>query len=158
MRSAVADRIALGAVIFVALAGCSEKPTSIDDLYLESRTALEAYKTGNYCYVPANRHLTVTTKRDGAQFKIIAIGFVNARKMALHLTFPADCLVKHAVCLHDANQEFAALKKCVDKATSGSPAPDPCSVSSLIINDATGAVIRDRLHAPHMDVWVYDVD
>ncbi|KAB0665610.1 hypothetical protein F6V25_07760 [Oryzomonas japonica] len=158
MRSAAADRIFLWAVIFTALAGCAEKPMDIGDLYLESRTALEAYKAGNYRYIPANRQISVTTKQDATQFRIIAIGFVNARKMALHLTFPTECLLKHAACLRNANQEFTALKKCVDTATSGSPAPASCSVSSLIINDGTGAIIRDRIHAPHMDVWVYDVD
>jgi len=127
------------------------------DLYLESRTALEAYKKGNYCYIPANRKITVTTKKDANQFRIVAIGFVNDRKMALHLTFPSECLVKHAVCLHDANREFEALKKCVDEAASGTPA-EPCSVASLILNGESGSIVRDRLHAPHMDVWIYDVD
>ncbi|KAB0670396.1 hypothetical protein F6V30_09595 [Oryzomonas sagensis] len=158
MRSAAADRMFLWAVIFMALSGCTEKPTGLGDLYLESRTALEAYKSGNHSYTPANRQVSVTTKQDATQLRIIAIGFVNGRKMALHLTFPTECLLKHAACLHNANQEFAALKKCVDTATSGSPAPASCSVSSLIINDGTGAIIRDRIHASHMDVWVYDVD
>lgn len=150
--------IFLWAAIFMALAGCSEKPAGIGDLYLESRTALEAYKTGNYCYIPTNKNISVTTKQDATQVRIVASGFVNARKMALHLTFPTQCLLKNAVCLHDANKEFDALRKCADAATSGSPVPVSCSVSSLIINDETGAIIKDRLHAPHMDVWVYDVD
>lgn len=158
MRSAAADRIFLWAAIIMALTGCSEKQTDIGDLYLESRTALEAYRAGNYCYLPTNKQITVTTKQDATQVRIIAIGFINGRKMALHLTFPAECLLKNAVCLHDANREFAALKRCVDTATAGSPAPAPCAVSTLIINDASGAIIRDRVHAPHMDVWVYDVD
>ncbi|QEM67623.1 hypothetical protein FO488_05290 [Geobacter sp. FeAm09] len=155
---ATAARFSRWAAIFMALAGCAEKPAGIGDLYLESRTALEAYRAGNYRYLPTNRNITVTTKQVAEKVRIVAIGFVGGRKMALHLTFPAECLLKNATCLHDANREFDALKKCVDTATGGSPAPDSCSVSTLIINDGTGAVIRDRRHAPHMDVWVYDVD
>ena len=33
-----------------------------------------------------------------------------------------------------------------------------CPVSLHIINDGMGSIVRDRLNAPHMDVWIYDVD
>jgi len=158
MRIATARQILLFALLFMVPAACSERPVTIGDLYLESRTALEAYKKGNYSYAPANGKITVSTKKDAAQVRIVAIGFVNDRKMALHLTFPTTCLLKHAPCLRDANQEFDALKKCVDRAADGSPATGSCSVSTLIINGESGLIVRDRLHAPHMDVWVYDVD
>lgn len=150
--------MALFAAVFTVVAGCSEKPTTMGDLYLESRTALEAYKTGNNRYIPANRKVTVTTSKDATRFRSIAIGVVNGRKMVLHLTFPIDCLMKNARSLHNANKEFDALRKCVDKATSSSSATDPCSVSPQIIDGENGAIVRDRLHAPHMDVWIYDVD
>lgn len=158
MRLARAQQIFFHAMVFLVLAGCSERPTTMGDLYLESRTALEAYKRGNYSYIPANGKITVTTRKDAAQVRVIAIGFVNDRKMALHLTFPADCLAKNAPCLRDANKEFDALEKCVDRAAGALPAAGSCSVSSLIINGEGGSIVKDRLHAPHMDVWVYDVD
>jgi hypothetical protein len=146
----------VGIVVF--LVGCSEKSTTIGDLYLESYTALQAYKHGKYNYIPADNKITVTAKKEENQFKITAIGFVHNRKMALHLIFPQECLSKNDTCLLGANKEFDALRMCVDNATSGKPATSSCSVSSLIINDGMGSIVRDKLNAPNMDVWIYDVD
>jgi hypothetical protein len=133
---------------------CSEQSIKIDDLYLESWTALEAYKHGKYTYIPANKEITVTAKIDGTQFKVTTIGFVQNRKMVLHLTFPNVCLSKKDTCLLGANKELDALRKCVDKAISGIPATGSCSVSSLIINGDKGSTVSDQLNAPHIDVWV----
>jgi|GEM_PF-2420267 len=158
MHRAAADRFFLFAVVVATLAGCSGRPTTMGDLYLESRTALEAYRRGNYRYVPANGKITVTTAKEAAQFRIVAVGSVNDRKMALHLAFPSECLLKHAACLHDANKEFEALKKCADKVVSRTPVPPSCSAAPQIMDGVGGLTVRNRQYAPHMDMWVSDLN
>jgi len=142
------------AIVFMLLIGCSKQSITIDNLYLESWTALEAYKHGKYTYIPANKEISVTTKIDGNQFKVTTIGFVQNRKMALHFIFPNVCLLKKDNCLLGSNKEFNALKKCVDEIASGSPATGSCSVSSLTIDGDIGITVMDQVHAPHLDVWV----
>lgn len=158
MHRAVADRFCLFAMVFATLAGCSGRPATMGDLYLESRTALEAYRRGNYRYVPANGKIAVTTTKEAAQFRIVAVGSINDRKMALHLAFPSECLLKHAACLHDANREFEALKKCADKAVNGTPMAAPCSAAPQIMDGVGGLTVRNRQYAPHMDMWVSDLN
>lgn len=148
------NRISAFATFFMLLVGCSEKSITIGDLYLEAWTALEAYKHGKYTYIPASKEITVTAIMDGNQFKVSAIGFVQNRKMALRLTYPKVCLSKKDTCLLGANKELDALRKCVDKAISGTPATGSCSVSSMIINGDKGSIVSDQLNAPHIDVWV----
>jgi len=148
------NRMSIFAIVFMLMAGCSESSIKIDDLYLESWTALEAYKHGKYNYIPASKEITVSTKIDGNQFKVTATGIVQNRKMSLHLTFPKVCLSKKDTCLLGANKELDALRKCVDKAIGHTPATGSCSVSSLIINGEVGSTVSDQLYAPHMDVWV----
>jgi hypothetical protein len=154
IRVVKSNQLYVFVIAFMMMVGCSEKSTTLDDLYLESWTSLEAYKHGKYTYIPANREITVSAKMEGNLFKVTAIGFVQNRKMALHLTYPTNCLSKKDTCLLGANKEFDALKKCIDKSTSGNPATNSCSVSSLFINGEIGSTVSDQLHAPHMDVWV----
>jgi hypothetical protein len=136
------------------LIGCSKQSITIENLYLESWISLEAYKHGKYTYIPANKEINVTTKIDGSQFKVTAIGFIQNRKLALHLIYPTNCLSKRDTCLLGANKEFKALKKCVDDIVSGYPATGACYVTSLTINGDIGLTVLDQVHAPHMDVWI----
>lgn len=146
-------------LVSAALVGCSEKTVTIGDMYLEAWTALEAYKHGKYKYIPSDNKILVTTKKDDSKFKVVAISAISGKKIALHLTFPDTCLIsKNETCLQGANKEFDALRKCVDKAVNRQPSTSPCSSTSLIINGEMGQVVKDQLNAPHMDVWIYDVD
>lgn len=157
MRPFKVEILFIFVLLLMLLISCSEKSTTIGDLYLESWTTLEAYIHGKYHYIPTNKEITVTTQKDETQLKIIAAGSVNDRKMVFQLSFENRCLFKNSPCFRGANREFDALKKCVDKIVRASSAPNSCSFSSLITGGEKGSIVRDRSHAPHMDVWVSDV-
>ena len=146
-------------IALLLFVGCAEQTTTIGDLYVEAWTALQAYKHGNYYYIPANNKISVATRKADTQFRVISIGFVQNRKMALHLTYPNEWVIKDGNSLNGANKEFESLRRCVDKVTSGTAGPmDSCATSILILNGENGIVVRDIIHAPHMDVWMYNVD
>jgi hypothetical protein len=65
-----------------------------------------------------------------------------------------DCVSRRKSPLLGANNEFAALNKCFVKVSNDSVLSDSCSIS-----DNEGCIIvRSQKQAPHMDVWIYDVD
>jgi len=158
MNIEITNRISIFAIVLMLLVGCSVKSTTIDDLYIEAWTALEAYKHGNYIYNPADKNITITTNKYETDFKISATAVVKNRKTALRLTYPNVCLFNNDQCLRSANKEFVALNKCVNKAVSGLPFTDSCSSSSFTINGKKILMVKDSLNSPHMDVWIYNVD
>jgi len=153
------NRIAAVTIIILMLVvGCSQPSITIDDLYLESWTALQALKHGNFKYIPAHKDISVTSNNNGTQIKIDSSSIINGREMTLHLIYPSECIIKNDKVLFAANKEFNTIKKCVDKFTSNPTQLESCSVSAQIYNGENATVIQDRANAPHMDVWIYDVD
>jgi hypothetical protein len=141
------------------MVGCTQRPINIDDLYLEAWIALEALTKGNYNPIPVSKKISITTtEKTETQCKVITNGLVNKRKMAFCLTYPNELLKGKDTFIIGSDSEFIALRKCVDKFISGSSEMGSCSVTSLIINGEKGATIVDRIYAPHMDIWVKNID
>src|ERR1035437_579933 len=146
MHSIKANRTPVIILAFMFLVGCSEKPITIDDFYLESWTALEAFINGNYHYTPANKEIDIATQKDKTELKIIASGITPDGKIIFQLDFPTKLIFKNSPYLRGANKEFEALKRCVDKFNRNSSEMDTCSASDQVMNGEQGSVVSDRQH------------
>jgi len=158
MHTIKANRTPVIILVFMFLVGCTEKPITLDDYYLESWTALEAFINGNNHYIPANKEIAIATQKDKTELKIIASGISPDGKIIFHLGFPTKLIFKNSPYLRGANKEFEALKRCLDKFNSGSSEMGTCSASDQVMNGEQGSVVSDRQHAPHMDVWICNIE
>ena len=159
MHKRLISRALLLAAVFLVVTACTELPVTTGDLYLESWTALQAYKHGKFTYIPADKRITVNVTNDGQKLKITANSIIDDSKTALTLTYPNECLQpKHKACLSGANNEYRALSECFEKAINGEDATGSCSVSMFVFNGTTGLLVKNPKDAPHMEIWVDDDD